>query len=345
MVQPNGAPPPPPKPSNGVVRGLSDDIDLALSMRAVRGDLRAVGFLKKSGQPSVTASLDLGPMKTADDLLQAQRKILRAAARGQISAGEAKKLGDQVELVGQALERDQLATNIRELSAKVGTTKKAVVHKLLKEQAQLLEGQLHAYIKREDQSWQEFHVKHGSKALEVFIANEAISKLYLLSGMEHVEFIRLGFDNLLPRSLQEIFYIFSDFARPKERNTSLTRRRLVSKFAAPDRWKPSGWSCNCENTSTAWVQTDLRFVDNLQIYCAACHKLAGWGTPQEFECAQEEGLASLLDRSHEALVKTQTRARYRCGGLFEGDKCSLRQRPERRQRRANLRRHGRRIAS
>jgi hypothetical protein len=45
----------------------------------------------------------------------------------------------------------------------------------------------------------------------------------------------------------------------------------------------------------------LRFADNLQIYCDACHKLAGWGTPQEFECAQEEGLASLLDRSQEAL--------------------------------------------
>jgi len=302
MVQQNGAPPPPPIPSSRVGYDLSDDIDLALSMRAMRGDLRAASFLRKPGQQPVTASLDLGPMKTADDLLQAQRKILRAAARGQISAGEAKKLGDQVELVGQALERDQLAQKIRKLSAKVGTTKKAVVYKLLKEQAQLLEGQLQAYIKKEDQSWEEFHIKHGSKALEQYITSDVLSRLYLLSGMEHSEFIRLGFYNLLPRSMQEIFDNLGDFVRPKENTTKSTRHRFVSKFAAPDRWKPRGWSCNCKNTSTAWVQTDLRFADNLQIYCDACHQLAGWGTPQEFECAQEEGLASLLDRSQEALV-------------------------------------------
>ena len=302
MVYPNGAPPPPPSLSNGVVSGVADDIHLALSMRAMRGYLRAASFLRKSEQQSVTASLDLGPMKTADDLLQAQRKILWAAARGQISAGEAKKLGDNVELLGQALERDKLAQKIRELSAKIGTTKKAVVHKLLKEQAQLLEGQLQAYIKREDQSWEEFQAKHGSRALQVFIANHAISSLYLLSGMEHLEFIHRGVENLLPRSMQEVFDIFSDFVRPKEGTNSRTNRRYVSKSGPPDRWTPSGWSCNCRNTSTAWVQSDLRCADNLQIYCDACHKLAGWGTPQEFECAQEEGLASLLDRAQEALV-------------------------------------------
>jgi len=302
MVHPNGATLPAPKPSSRVGHGLSDDIDLALSMRAVRGDLRAASFLRKLGQQPVTASLDLGPMKTADDLVQAQRKIVRAAARGQISAGEAKKLGDQVELLGQALERDQLASKISELSDKVGTTKKAVVHKRLKEQSELLEGQLEAFIKKEDQSWEEFHIQHGSRALEVFITNDILGRLYLLSGMEHLQFICLGVDNLLPRSMQEIFDNLDDFVRPKKNSTSRTYRRYITKSGPPDRWKPSGWTCNCRNISTAWVQSDLRVADNLQIYCDACHKLAGWGTPQEFECAQDEGLASLVDRSEEALV-------------------------------------------
>ena len=300
--QPKGAPPPPPTPSNGVDRGLSDDIDLALSMRAMRGDLRAVSFLRKYGRQPITALFDLGPLKTADDLVQAQVRIVRAAARGQISAGAAKKFGDQVELLGQAFERNQLAQKICELSAKVCTTKKAVVHKLLKEQAKLLEGQIEAHIKKEDQSWEDFHIKHGSRAFEVFITNDILRRLYLLSGMGHLEFIRLGVDNLLPRSMQEIFDNLGDFVRPKENTTSHTRRRFVSKSAIPDRWKPSGWSCNCRNTSTAWVQSNLRFADNLQIYCDACHKLAGWGTIDEFECAQEEGLALLIDRSQEALA-------------------------------------------
>ncbi|MCX8504123.1 MAG: hypothetical protein ORN52_09130 [Beijerinckiaceae bacterium] len=302
MAVPKERPPQSPPPSTGLGDSGGDEIDLALSMRAMRGDLRAASFLRKSGQEPITSSIDLGSMKTAGDLVQAQGKIVRAAARGQISAGDAKKLGDQVELLGKALERDQFARKLSELSAKVGTTKKAVVHKLLNEQASLLEGQIKAYIKKEDQSWEEFHVKHGSRAFEVFITNDILGRLYLLSGMGHLEFIRLGVDNLLPRSMQEIFDNLGDFVRPKENTTSLTRRRFVSKFAAPDRWKPSGWSCNCRNISTAWVQSDLRFADNLQIYCDACHKLAGWGTPQEFKCAQEEGLASLLDRAQEALV-------------------------------------------
>jgi len=107
--------------------------------------------------------------------------------------------------------------------------------------------------------------------------------------MEHLEFIRLGVDNLLPRSMQEIFDNLGDFVRPKENTTSLTRRRSVSKFGTPDRWKPSGWSCNCRNTSTVWVPSNLRFADNLQIYCDACNKLAGGGQQMNLSVPKKRG--------------------------------------------------------
>jgi len=302
MAQLNGAPPPPPISSSRVGHGLSDDIDLALSMRAIRGDLRAASFLRKSGQQPVAASLDLGPMKTADDLVQAQGTILRAAAQGQISAADAKKLGEQVELIGQALERDQLSRKISELSAQVGSTKEAAVTKQIKEQAALLESKVLSYLKKEEQSWQEYIEKYGTGAIEVLIATHVLGLLYLLSGMKHLDFLLLGVDNHLPRAMQEIFDTCDEFARLKEPPASPTSRRYTSKYHKPDRWKPSGWSCSCRNTTTFWIDSDLRLPDRIQIYCDACHKLAGWGTPQEFECAQDEGLASLVDRSEEALV-------------------------------------------
>ena len=287
---------------HGPSLGGADEIDLAISMRAMRGDLRAASLLLKSRTQDVGASIDLGRMETAEDLVEAQSAILRAAALGQISAGDAKKLGDQVELVGQALERDQLARKISKLSAKLGTTKKSVATKQIKEQAALLESEVLIYLKKEEQSWQEYIEKYGTGAIEVLIATHVLGFLYLLSGMKHLDFLLLGIDNHLPRAMQEIFDTCDEFARLKEPPDSPTSRRYKSKFHKPERWKPSGWSCSCRNTTTFWIDSDLRLPDRIQIYCDACHKLAGWGTREEFDQAFEDGKASGVERSEVEIV-------------------------------------------
>ena len=210
--------------SLSTVLGLSvgNEIELALNMRAARGDLRAIGLLRQSRFQRQVLPIDLGRLETADDLVQAQSIILRAAARGEISAGDAKILGEQVEFLGQALERDQLTRKIRELSAKVGSTKEAAVNKQIKEQAALLESKVLSYLKREEQSWQEFTEKYGTSAIEVLIATHVLGFLYLLCGMEHLDFLQLGTDNHLPRAMQEIFDTCDEFARFKEPPASRT---------------------------------------------------------------------------------------------------------------------------
>jgi hypothetical protein len=302
MARPNDAHPQ--APSLSTVLGLSggDEIELALNMRAARGDLRAIGLLRQSRLQRQVPPIDLGRLETADDLVQAQSIILRAAARGEISAGDAKKLGDQVDLLGQALERDQLARKIKELSAKVGSTKEAAVSKRIEEQVAPLEIKVLSYLKKEEQSWEEYTEKYGTGAVEVLIATHILGFLYLLSGMEHLDFLRLGADNHLPRAMQEIFDTCDEFARFKEPPASPTSRRYKSRYHQPDRWKPSGWSCTCRNTSTLWVDSDLRLPDRIQIYCAACHKLAGWGTREEFDRAFEDGQASGVERSEVEIV-------------------------------------------
>ena len=281
---------------------VGDEIELALNMRAARGDLRAIGLLRQSRFQRQVLPIDLGRLETADDLVQAQSIILRAAARGEISAGDAKILGEQVEFLGQALERDQLTRKIRELSAKVGSTKEAAVNKQIKEQAALLESKVLGYLKREEQSWQEFTEKYGTSAIEVLIATHVLGFLYLLCGMEHLDFLQLGTDNHLPRAMQEIFDTCDEFARFKEPPASRTGRTYIRKIGPPDRWKPSGWACTCRNTSTLWVDSDLRLPDRIQIYCDACYKLAGWGNREEFDRAFENGQASWVERSEVGLV-------------------------------------------
>ena len=302
MAVPKERPPQSPPPSTGLGDSGGDEIDLALTMRAARGDLRAIGLLRQSRLKRQVPPIELGRLETADDLVQAQSIILRAAARGEISAGDAKKLGEQVEFLGQALERDQLARNIRELSAKVGSTKEAAVNKHIKEQAALLESKVLSYLKKEEQSWQEYTEKYGTSAIEVLIATHVLGFLYLLCGMEHLDFLQLGTDNHLPRAMQEIFDTCDEFARFKEPPASRTGRTYIRKIGPPDRWKPSGWACTCRNTSTLWVDSDLRLPDRIQIYCDACHKLAGWGTREEFDQAFEDGQASVVERSEVEIV-------------------------------------------
>ncbi len=302
MAVPKERCPQSPPPSAGLGHSGCYEIDLALAMRAARGDLRAIGLLRKSRLQHQGAPLDLGRLETAEDLIQAQSIILRAATRGQISVGDAKKLGEQVEFLGQALERDQLARKIHELSAKVGSTKVAAVNKQIKEQAALLESKVLSYLKKEEQSWKEYTEKYGAGAIEVLIATHVLGLLYLLCGMEDLDFLRLGADNHLPRAMQEIFDTCDEFARFKKPPVNPTSRRYKSKYHQPDRWKPSGWVCTCRNTSTLWVDSDLRLPDRIQIYCDACHKLAGWGTREEFDQAFAEGQASGVERSEVELV-------------------------------------------
>ena len=302
MAVSNERPPQLPSPPAGLGDSRGDEIELALAMRAARGDLRAIGLLRKPRPQNRGAPIDVGRLETAGDLLEVQSIILRAATREQISAGDAKKLGEQVEFLGQALERDQLARKIRELSAKVGSTKEAAVNKQIKEQAALLESKVVSYLKREEQSWQEYTEKYRTGAIEVLIATHVLGFLYLLCGMEHLDFLQLGTDNHLPRAMQEIFDTCDEFARFKEPPANPTSRRYKSKYHQPDRWKPSGWVCTCRNTSTLWVESDLRLPDRIQIYCDACHKLAGWGTREEFDQAFDDGHASWVDRSEASLV-------------------------------------------
>jgi hypothetical protein len=271
-------------------------------MRARRGDLRAIGLLRKSTHKRPAAAIDFGALETADDLVRAQSMILRAAARGQISAGEAKKLGEQIELLGQALERDQLAKKIRELFNKVGATKQALAHKQIKAQAALLEDKVRGHLRQEEQSWQAFLHEKGTRATEVLILQHILGTLHLLAGMGSSDFIRLGFDNHLPRALQEIFDICLDERRSTYSPKSAAGYRRVVRGGPPERWRADGWSCSCRNTFTLWIKSDLRFSDNIQIYCEACHKLAGWGTLDDFNLAHEAGNAAFADSSETSLM-------------------------------------------
>jgi hypothetical protein len=63
-------------------------------------------------------ALDLGPVKTAQDLADAQTKIIAAMGSGEITTDEATDAAKVVELVGAALERRDIEARITALEAK-----------------------------------------------------------------------------------------------------------------------------------------------------------------------------------------------------------------------------------
>lgn len=63
-------------------------------------------------------ALDLGPVKTAQDLAEAQTTIIAAMGSGEITTDEASDAAKVVELVGAALERRDIEARIAALEAK-----------------------------------------------------------------------------------------------------------------------------------------------------------------------------------------------------------------------------------
>ena len=107
----------------GKASHLDDAIEMALGLQASRGDLRALSALQKRRQHFEADAFPLGPLETPSDLLRAQRDILRAAADGRISAKSAKQLGEQVDLIGRAIERQDMAMKLDALREKIGASR------------------------------------------------------------------------------------------------------------------------------------------------------------------------------------------------------------------------------
>ncbi len=91
-------------------------IDLALAgdTVALRLCLERIAPVRKGR----AITLDLGPVKTAQDLAEAQTTIIAAMGSGEITTDEASDAAKVVELVGAALERRDIEARIAALEAK-----------------------------------------------------------------------------------------------------------------------------------------------------------------------------------------------------------------------------------
>jgi hypothetical protein len=90
-------------------------IDLALAgdTVALRLCLERIAPVRKGR----AIALDLGPVKTAQDLAEAQTTIIAAMGSGEITTDEATDAAKVVELVGAALERRDIEARIAALEA------------------------------------------------------------------------------------------------------------------------------------------------------------------------------------------------------------------------------------
>jgi hypothetical protein len=68
-------------------------------------------------------ALDLGPVRTAEDLADAQATIITAMGSGEITTDEATDAAKVVELVGAALERRDIEARIAALEAAKGSSR------------------------------------------------------------------------------------------------------------------------------------------------------------------------------------------------------------------------------
>jgi hypothetical protein len=95
-------------------------IDLALAgdTVALRLCLERIAPIRKGR----AIALDLGPVKTAQDLADAQATIIAAMGSGEITTDEATDAAKVVELVGVALERRDIEARIAALEAKGRST-------------------------------------------------------------------------------------------------------------------------------------------------------------------------------------------------------------------------------
>ncbi|MFN8829347.1 MAG: DUF5681 domain-containing protein [Labrys sp. (in: a-proteobacteria)] len=95
-------------------------IDLALAgdTVALRLCLERIAPVRKGR----AIALDLGPVKTAQDLADAQATIISAMGAGELTTDEASDAAKVVELVGAALERRDIEARIVALEAKGRST-------------------------------------------------------------------------------------------------------------------------------------------------------------------------------------------------------------------------------
>jgi hypothetical protein len=94
------------------------DLALAGDTVALRLCLERIAPVRKGR----AIALELGPVKTAQDLADAQATIIAAMGSGEITTDEATDAAKVVELVGAALERRDIEARIAALEAKGRST-------------------------------------------------------------------------------------------------------------------------------------------------------------------------------------------------------------------------------
>jgi len=158
-------------------------------------------------------------------------------------------------------------------------------------------------VLNEDQSWERILKEHGENADDYLIALNLLGYLNAISHMNLEDFIACGFSNLLPRAVQEFFDIFQDIRAPRRGDKKEKNSYSYNRKRGPKRWVPHGWVCSCKNTKTFWVETEIKLVDHVRIYCDSCFKHLGWGSPDEFEKAYGEGHATWLEHTETGIIE------------------------------------------
>jgi len=278
-------------------------LDLLFDLRAARGDLKAAQLVQSRDHAKSGLVVNVGELKTPDDFVEAQRNILKAAASGEITAQEAAKLGDQLENIGKAVERHDLFNAIEDLRRNMQSTQLAKHNCDLKKEVAALRIEVKKYLFEQDKEWEK-RLKESQISGDDFVLGLDITiYLMMLCHMSGVDFVNSGMRNILPRAIQEIYDIFQGVKyqrRGEERENDRDRYRSRNY---PERWKPDGWTCDCKNRNTLWIESELNLVDHISIYCEGCFKLVGWGSPDDFERAYDDGHATWLDRSEIEIIE------------------------------------------
>lgn len=285
----------------------SSTLDVLIGLRAARGDLKAAQLVQSRDHARSGVVVNVGELKTPQDFVEAQRNILTAAASGKITAQEAAKMGDQLENLGKAVERYDLFNAIEDLRRTMRSTKFNKHNNDVKKEVAALRIEVQKYIFEQDKAWEE-RLKESQISGDDHILGLNINiYLMMLCHMSGVDYINSGRRNILPRAIQEIYDIFQGVKyqrRGEERENDRDRYRYrYRSHIHPARWTPDGWKCDCKNKNTLWIESELNFVDHISIYCEGCFKLVGWGSPDDFERAYDDGHATWLDRSEIEIIE------------------------------------------
>lgn len=278
-------------------------LDLLFDLRAARGDVKAAQFVQ-SRHPSKTGILlDVGELDTPQDLAEAQRGIFKAVAEGTLSTQDGEKMSAQLENIGKANERHKIYRAIAELQKRIGSTQEARFNADLKKIVSALKTEIEKYLLKDEQSWDDHLKELGDNAEDFLITLQLLCYLNALCYLSFEEFIDLGHRGFLPRSVQEFFDIIKN-ARNSRRGDSNSKYKVSHmQRNVLQRWFPNGWACNCKNTTTLWIDSEINLVDHIRIYCDSCFKHVGWGSSEDFEQARNEGQARWLEHSETELIE------------------------------------------